>query len=260
MTPPGARAVPALPGCDVLPVGWGAWAAWSDASRGDLRPSGHGPGDGPGLVTLAGDLVAAVGAAGPVPTVAWVSQVHGAEVVVTGPGAGRPGACRHLGVGDAVVAVDASAAAAVLTADCGPVALASPEGLVAAVHAGWRGVLAGVVEAAADRLRSLGASRVAGVLGPCIHAGACAFGEDDLVRMVRRYGESVQGETVDGSSALDLPAAVAAAFQAGGIEEVGRVDRCTASSSAFFSHRARADTGRQALVVWWSGGDGTAPS
>src|SRR5674476_1670641 len=58
----------------------------------------------------------------------------------------------------------------VLTADCAAIALASAEGVCSAVHAGWRGLVAGVVEAAVTAMRDLGASDVTASLGPCIHA------------------------------------------------------------------------------------------
>ena len=187
----------------------------------------------------------------------WATQVHGAAVAVVGRGAdeayGSAGRCLHLGEADALVVAGPGPAAAVLTADCGAVALASPEGVVAAVHAGWRGIVAGVVEEAVQRMRDLGATEVSGALGPCIHPSSYEFSEEDLAPVMDRYGPGVRGRTSEGHPALDLPAAVDAALRRAGVRPADGVDACTAASTRYFSHRARRDAGRQALVVWWSG-------
>ena len=67
----------------------------------------------------------------------------------------------------------------VLTADCGPLVLACDDAL-AVVHVGWLGLCAGVVEAAAARLRAVGRGTLTAALGPCIHPAHYAFGADDL--------------------------------------------------------------------------------
>lgn len=237
----------------VLPGG--VHAAWSDASRGDLRPGGDGPGDGPALATLAGAVTAASGAV--VATVVRPHQVHGADVldVPTGPhphlrhGSPLP-ELAPAGAADAVVGDGTGVALCVLTADCGALALASPEGVFAAVHAGWRGLLAGVVEAAVDRMRARGATDVVGALGPCIHAGCYEFSGADLDAVAAVYGDAVRATTSEGRPALDVPAGIAAALARADARPVAGVDVCTACGDGYFSHRARRDTGRQALLVW----------
>jgi copper oxidase (laccase) domain-containing protein len=175
-------------------------------------------------------------------------QVHGSVVhLVTGD------AAEGVQTGDALVSVDPSARLLMLTADCASIALGSPEGVFAAVHAGWRGLAAGVIESAAAAMREAGASTVGGALGPCIHAECYAFSPPDLSSLVDRYGDQVQGVTSAGGVALDLPATVRAAFARAGVTEGPGVDRCTACDGQYFSHRARADTGRQALIVWRDG-------
>ncbi len=154
------------------------------------------------------------------------------------------------GTGDGLVASAPSVCLAVLTADCASLALGSPEGVFGTVHAGWRGLVAGVVEEAVGAMRSLGASDVVGALGPCIHPGCYEFGQDDLDTVAAVYGDQVRGRTTTGRPALDLPAGVSAALAASGAEEVAGSSGCTACSDAYFSHRARGDTGRQALIVW----------
>lgn len=175
----------------------------------------------------------------------WLHQVHGAGVVaVTRPGE-RAGADA-----DAAVTAASDTLLAVHTADCAPIALVADEGVVAAVHAGWRGLAAGVVDAALDRMRALGAGTTRAVLGPCIHAPCYEFGADDLDTVVARCGDAARGVTATGRPALDLPAAVRAALDRAGVRLVGGDAPCTACDPRFFSHRARGDTGRQALLVW----------
>jgi len=175
----------------------------------------------------------------------WLRQVHGAEVVVVdapGGGAGR--------TADAAVTAVPGAVLAVHTADCAPVALLSPEGVVGAAHAGWRGVERGVLPATVKAMRDLGASEVRAVLGPCIRPGCYEFGADDLALVVDRFGPGVQGTTAAGTPALDVPAAVRASLAGAGVDDVDDVGICTACDTGYFSHRARGDAGRQALVVW----------
>lgn len=121
---------------------------------------------------------------------------------------------------------------------------------MAAVHAGWRGLVAGVVEQAAEAMRALGAGRIEAALGPCIHAECYEFGASDLAAVERAVGAAAGGVTSRGAPALDLPGAVAAAAREAGIDLVFSSPVCTACSADHYSHRARGDTGRQALVVW----------
>jgi YfiH family protein len=171
-------------------------------------------------------------------------QVHGAEVhVVRAPGAVQGDE------GDALVTMVPGVALAVFTADCAPVAMTSPEGVAGLVHAGWRGLDAGVIGAAASAMRDLGATRIEAALGPCIRAECYEFGAADLERLAARWGPGVRGRTTAGQPALDLPAAVRAALQQCGAELVADAGACTACSEEWFSHRARGDVGRQATVL-----------
>ncbi len=152
--------------------------------------------------------------------------------------------------GDALVSAGTADRLTMVTADCAAIALGSDEGVFAAVHAGWRGLLAGVVEATAATMRTLGATAVRGAVGPTIHAECYEFGPADLDTVAARLGDGVRGRTASGRPALDLPAAVGVALDRAGIEPVPGVDACTACSGSYYSHRARGDTPRQALVVW----------
>jgi YfiH family protein len=175
----------------------------------------------------------------------WVRQVHGAGVVEVereGEGAGA--------VGDAIVATAPGPALAILTADCAPIALVGDNSMYGAVHAGWRGLVAGVVERAVDTLRASGARHVTAALGPCIHPECYEFSAADLDTVAARLGEPLRGRTASGGPALDIPAAVRAALDAVDVDLVHDAAVCTACSSAHYSYRARGESARQAMVVY----------
>ncbi len=205
----------------------------------------RGVGDfGPSSVGVAERRVAILGAR----PVVWLRQVHGAGVViVTGPG----DVARLAGVeADAAVTGSPGVALSVVTADCAPIAVvAGPVGAV--VHAGWHGLLGGVIEAAVSAVRELAGPGVSprAVLGPCIHPGSYAFGAEDLDRVAARYGHGVRGRTADGRPALDLPRTVEAALCAAHVP-VARTWNADTASPSHFSHRTRVDSERQALFLW----------
>ncbi len=157
--------------------------------------------------------------------------------------------------GDALVSRDQLGCLAVFSADCPTVALASPQGVMGAVHSGWRGLVARVVEAAVSTMRELGATDVVAALGPCIHPECYRFSSSELDAVAHRLGPSVRSRAASGEPALDLDEAVRLAVVAAGAELVHRHPECTACSPAYFSHRAGGDHRRQALVVWRPGGD-----
>jgi polyphenol oxidase len=183
----------------------------------------------------------------------WLNQVHGNKVVVVE----RPGAhCAEEA--DAAVTTCTRAALVVRTADCAPVGLASPDGLVAAVHAGWRGLMAGVLEHAVATIRSLGAGEVVAALGPCIAPHAYRFSRVDLEHVAARYGQRVVAEDEAGYPALDLPEAVRAALGLAGAPVIADAGVCTHCSADHWSWRAAHDRGRQATVVWMPGAENPA--
>jgi YfiH family protein len=132
-----------------------------------------------------------------------------------------------------------------LAADCVPIAVARANGAapaLAVLHAGWRGLLEGVVAAGA---RALGDGRLAGVVGPSI--GPCCYevGPEVAEPFAARFGPDV----VRGRK-LDLWTSSERALRAAGVESVERVDLCTACHpELFFSHRRDAGrTGRQGVL------------
>lgn len=174
----------------------------------------------------------------------WLRQVHGAEVVVvTGPGA-------HAGVeADAAVTATAGCALAVRTADCAPLVLVGSRS-VGVVHAGWRGLVAGVVEGAVAALRDLDDDVVSAHLGPCIRPGCYEFAGAERAAVEARFGSGVLATTTWGTPALDVPAAVRAALVEVGVTDLHDDAGCTACDRRWYSHRARGEAERFATVAW----------
>jgi purine-nucleoside/S-methyl-5'-thioadenosine phosphorylase / adenosine deaminase len=226
----------------------GARVAFTDRHGGvsvapyDTANLGFATGDDPAAVTENRRRVAReLGDAPDTRGWAWVRQVHGARVVdVDGPGGG--------GDADALVTSGTDISLVVLAADCAPIALVAG-GAVAAVHCGWRGLLAGVVDAAVRIVRERGGVPVRAVVGPCISPEHYEFGADELEQVTRSLGPAVAGRTETGAPALDLRAGVGVALESAGVDVHADVDVCTYASEDHFSHRRDGVTGRQALIV-----------
>jgi len=108
---------------------------------------------------------------------ATVNQIHSAEIAILRAG-DQPADLARIRA-DGIVTDQPGVALAVLTADCQPVLLADPEaGIIGAVHAGWRGALVGVLEAAVGAMADLGATRIRAVIGPCISQRAYEVGDE----------------------------------------------------------------------------------
>jgi YfiH family protein len=180
---------------------------------------------------------------------AWNTQVHGAAVRTVLDETDLE--VDNGAEADALVTNRPGVVLSVNVADCAAVALLSPQGVIGAVHAGWRGLHAGVVESAVDAMRNLGARVVTAWLGPCIHPECYEFGADDLATMAERYGPAVRARSATGTPALDLPMAVAAALGRARVELMGAAEACTGCDPGrFYSFRARRNEARHALAVW----------
>lgn len=182
-------------------------------------------------------LAAATGC--PRERVLYGRQVHGATVrrATEPPGDQRPAADE-----DGQATALREHPALVFTADCLPVLIAS-DGAVASLHAGWRGLAAGVLAEGVAALRELGATGpVHALIGP--GAGPCCYEVGPEVHAAFG-GEPVQGP-------IDLPAIARAQLQAAGADEIHDTGLCTmCNPDLFFSHRRdRGATGRQAGLIW----------
>ncbi len=172
---------------------------------------------------------------------AVVRQVHGATVVAA-DSAKAPEA-------DGVFTADLDQPIAVQGADCAPIALVGDGGPIGVVHAGWRGLAAGVIDSMVARLKEAGASVDTAIVGPVIGPECYEFGAVDLDEVANALGEVVRGKTTAGTPALDLTAGIRASCARAGIHSVEFVGGCTACSWDGFSHRARQETGRHALAA-----------
>ena len=186
-------------------------------------------------------LRAEVGAA-----LTFVAQVHGSRVRVIEAVAPEPA---ELPQADAQATAIHGVGLVVLTADCLPIVLAGA-GAVAVLHAGWRGLAAGVIAHGVRALAELGAGQpVVAAIGP--GAGPCCY----EVGSELHEAFSALPDTVHHGVNLDLKAIARHELQAAGVAAVHDIGLCTicSDSSLFFSHRRdRGVTGRQAGVAWLS--------
>lgn len=190
----------------------------------------------------------------------FLGQVHGRRVVRIGAGDAAPGATLHEA--DAAVTSEAGVACLVQAADCLPVLLAAPQGrAVGAAHAGWRGLSAGVVEAAVDAVCAAGRcapGEVVAWLGACIGAAAFEVGEDVLAAFgIAPGGAGDAGRFKAQGGAkwrADLAGLARDRLAAAGVAQVSGGTWCTvADASRFFSYRRDGVTGRMAAAVWIGG-------
>lgn len=160
-------------------------------------------------------------------------QIHGAAVLEVGMGS-PPVA----GEADVLTATERGVTIGILTADCTPVVVAGPD-RVAVAHAGWRGLVAGAVEAAVD---AVGDVRSAWV-GPSIHACCYEVGPEVIEAFERR------GLPVAGADRVDPGGAAVVALRRRGVEQIARSTDCTSCDARYFSYRRDGLTGRQGGFV-----------
>jgi YfiH family protein len=173
--------------------------------------------------------------------VQFMHQVHAAEArVVTGAGSDVEGV-------DALVTSAAGVAVAALVADCVPVAVWGGRA-VAVVHAGRRGVAAGVINAAVTALREVDDGPLRARLGPAI-CGRCDEVPEQMQEEVAAVVPGTRSTTRQGTSGLDLPAGVRAQLSAAGVQVDDADAPCTAEDHTFYSHRRDGVTGRFAMVA-----------
>jgi YfiH family protein len=182
-----------------------------------------------------------------------VHQVHGPRVLR----AMRGEHFENSSKADAIVTDDPQRIASVRVADCVPVLLASRDGkTVAAIHAGWRGVVAGVVPAALKELLEPDQppDDVLAAIGPCIGFDAFEVGPEVLATFRQCFGDDAPLRTVEGGKGfVDLRAAIHLQLLTVGVpaSQIDMTDRCTVRDiDEFFSHRREHGvTGRMAAII-----------
>lgn len=185
-------------------------------------------------------------------------QVHGSTVQLVREIAGNGGEAVAIDADGHATAL-AGVGAMVLTADCLPVALgAGIDGggaVVAMAHAGWRGLVAGVLEESIRALRELGATGpIEAIVGP--GAGVCCYevGEEvhaTFAAQAGAGGAEITPEEYRRGQNIDLRAIARDKLLAAGVASVSHADACTICDERFFSHRRQGKAaGRQAGIAW----------
>ena len=166
----------------------------------------------------------------------WLNQVHGSAVLAVD----EPGSA---GDGDGLATGSAGLGVAVATADCVPVIIEGARTTVV-VHAGWRGMAAGVVDAGVAAVRVVGDTPMRAAIGPSI--GPCCY---EVGTEVLALLDPYVATTTWGTSSVDLWSAAEAQL---GSPTVWRANVCTFTDTRFLSHRRDGTKERQVSVAWLS--------
>jgi YfiH family protein len=185
---------------------------------------------------------------------AWISQVHGVDVVDAGTvAAGQP-----VRVGDASITAEPGVVCAILTADCLPVLFADLGGkVVGAAHAGWRGLAGGVLGTTIAALRAEGAGEIVAWLGPAIGPERFEVGQDVRGSFAAALPGTDLGAAFapfpgrPGKFLADIFTLARLMLARDGVTQVAGGTSCTATErERFYSYRRDGVTGRQASLIW----------
>ena len=175
----------------------------------------------------------------------WLEQVHGTRVLDLDAEAVEPA--------DGSVTARAGVVCAVLTADCLPVLLTDREGRhIGAAHAGWRGLLGGVLTAAVARMGAAPETLLAW-LGPAISQDAFEVGAEVREAFLARDADAARhfAPNERGRWQADLYGLARASLAAAGVRSIHGGGFCTfTAAERFFSHRREAPCGRFATLIW----------
>jgi YfiH family protein len=179
----------------------------------------------------------------------WLQQVHGTRVVDAATADALPEA-------DGAWSERPDTVCAVLTADCLPLLLSDRKGrCVAAVHAGWRGLAAGVIERAVEALPVAGDALLAW-LGPAIGPRAYVVGDEVREAFLDKDTQAATAFSAqpDGGWHADLYQLARQRLASCGVDAVYGGDHCTYQEAGrFFSFRRDGVTGRMATLIWLAG-------
>lgn len=194
-----------------------------------------------------------------------VHQVHGPEVHIiraNHPAHATPNDTKA----DAIVTNDPRRILAIRVADCTPVLFASEDGTIVGIaHAGWRGVISGIIPSTIRAMQKLGATRIAAAIGPCITEAHFEVGPEVATQFLQAFGPSVlkaaAHPSAPGSSNsnppsspkphINLKQAIRLQLQQAGITQTEILPHCTyRDKDLFFSHRRdQGRTGRMAALI-----------
>ena len=179
----------------------------------------------------------------------WLTQVHGARVL-------RGEEVSDFPEADASVAVERGTVCAIQVADCLPILFTDRSGtVVAAAHAGWRGLAGGVIDNTIGAITSTGVAPrdVLAYIGPGIGPGAFEVGEDVYRAFAERDADAAAAFTprTSGTWLGDLPTLARRALVRCGVADIYGGDLCTYSDPArFYSYRRDKTTGRMGAFIW----------
>ena len=179
----------------------------------------------------------------------WLTQVHGSEVVDAATVVGAPEA-------DASFCTQVGVVCAILTADCLPVLFCDEHGrVVAAAHAGWRGLVGGVLENTVASMRKSGAGKILAWLGPAIGPTHFEVGKEVMEAFIARDASTyiafspMAGKPEKYLANIYLLSKIL--LQKVDVNEVSGGGLCTVSDTRqFYSYRRDKVTGRMASVIW----------
>lgn len=177
----------------------------------------------------------------------WLKQVHGTNVVV----ASADFACPEA---DAVMTKQRAVVCSILTADCLPVLLCDESAsVVAAAHAGWRGLSNGVIEQTVNAMQ-VAPSKIYAYLGPAIGPRAFEVGVEVRQVFIEKMGEEAKlAFTVHSRNKYmaDLYLLAKQKLLKLGVDQIYGGEYCTYSDTQrFFSYRRDGITGRMAALIW----------
>ena len=184
----------------------------------------------------------------------WLNQVHGTDVYRAEGSAFATGSDTQEPIADASVTSDAGMVLAILTADCLPVLLCNEDGTeVAAAHAGWGGLSAGMLEATVRAMASPASSLMVW-LGPAAGPKVYEIGAEVREAFLSRDPQAASAfvPTRPGHWLVDLFALARQRLASVGVHRVHGGGVCTISDPArFYSYRRDGRTGRMASVIWF---------
>jgi hypothetical protein len=177
----------------------------------------------------------------------WINQTHGTRAVVLEQDSDRNA--------DAAVTRQPGEVAVVMTADCLPILICNQSGTeVAAVHAGWRGLQAGVIQSTLEAMQSDGEQLMAWI-GPGITQACFEVGDEVLVA----FADTIEGAQDyfsphgPGHWLCDLAGLAARVLNRHGVSRVYRYPGCSyRDADLFYSYRRESTTGRMAALIWIS--------
>lgn len=187
----------------------------------------------------------------------WLNQVHGsavAELATLAPG--------QVPDADASVMRGPGAVCAILTADCLPVLFCDAAGtVVAAAHAGWRGLAGGVLATTVAAMRAAGAGEILAWLGPAIGPQCFEVGGEVRAAFLAGAAEPAERAAIDAAFVArpaaddkylaDIYALARVALRREGVDRIAGGQHCTVTEAAsFYSYRRDGVTGRQASLIW----------